>query len=129
MVVDEAHGFTGPQRIQRPEDRGVAEALGDAACVKRVNGVRREVRVGLQVLRGLLGGHVRLLEWGGIKGGNGGWCGRPQRSSASRLNLTTDQVSASGRAGLLRVMGFHCRASSAFSGVKTRWSGGTSSSA
>ena len=54
---------------------------------------------------------------------------RGQRSSWSRLCCTLLHSSASGNGGLVRVIGFHWRASSALSGVKSCWSAGTSSSA
>ena len=52
-----------------------------------------------------------------------------QRSSRCAFGLTSLYSSASGGPGLLSMMGFHSRASSALSSMKARWSAGTSSSA
>ncbi len=36
VIVHESHGFTRRERIERPEDGGVAETRGDAASVERL---------------------------------------------------------------------------------------------
>src|SRR5690606_7272870 len=39
VVIHEAHDFAVLERLERTEDRGMAEALGDAARIKGVNSV------------------------------------------------------------------------------------------
>jgi len=55
VIVDEAHGLARGQRIQRAEDGSVPKALGDAARVERVDGIRGKVGVSLGHEEGLSG--------------------------------------------------------------------------
>ena len=61
VVIDEAHGFAGLQRVQRTKDGGMAEALGHATRIKAMNGI----------------GMRRVLRHAGGLQGNGGH--RPHR--------------------------------------------------
>ena len=45
VIVAEAHGLAGAERVQRAEDGGVAKALGDAARVEGVQLVGLEVQM------------------------------------------------------------------------------------
>jgi hypothetical protein len=46
VIVAETHGFAGLQRIEGAEDGSVAETLGNAAGVKRVEGFGGRVVAG-----------------------------------------------------------------------------------
>jgi hypothetical protein len=41
MVIAKTHGLARLQRIQRAKDRSMAESLGDAARIERVNAFGR----------------------------------------------------------------------------------------
>ena len=47
MVVGESHGLARLQAVQRAEDGGVPESLGNATSVERIDGVGRQVQVRL----------------------------------------------------------------------------------
>jgi len=43
MVIAKAHGFTRLKRVQRPKNRGMTKAFGNATGVKWVNRLRGDV--------------------------------------------------------------------------------------
>src|SRR5690606_8163754 len=50
VVVDETHRLAGLQRVQRAEDRRVAEALADAAGVEGVEGEAGKIHVSVPMV-------------------------------------------------------------------------------
>jgi len=54
VVVDEAHRLARMQRVERAEDRGVAEALGDCPGVERIDPVGGQMQMGVVSHRQIL---------------------------------------------------------------------------
>src|SRR5574343_1268733 len=63
VVVAETHGFAGLQGVERTEDGGVAEALGDTAGVERIEGFGSRAVAGMNVMNLHMGSGKNLPGW------------------------------------------------------------------